>query len=159
MGDRAVITTVPKDDNIDIAKSDQIGVYVHWNGDINHIAAIVTYCKLKNYRPPESDHYGWARLCQVIGNCFGGSVSVGVDICRRLDCNNWDNGTYLIKNWKIVDRKYNPSYSDEKINKEDVLNIMLDIDKCMPIDEQLGEDEIVKQMKKEGYDLDSGTLF
>ena len=100
MGNRAVITTKENFNN------NGVGVYVHWNGGRNSIEAFLTYCKLKGYRDPANDCYGWARLCQVIGNYFGGDCSVGIDICRNLDCDNGDNGVYIIKNWEIVDRKY-----------------------------------------------------
>ena len=65
MGNRAVITTEDK----------QIGIYVHWNGGRESVETFLAYCDMKNYRPPETDCYGWARMCQVIGNFFGGSIS------------------------------------------------------------------------------------
>lgn len=57
-GNRAVITTEDK----------RIGVYIHWNGGRDSVEAFLKYCELKGYRKPEEDCYGWARLCQVIGN-------------------------------------------------------------------------------------------
>ena len=87
MGNRAVITTEEK----------QIGVYVHWNGGKESIETFLAYCDMKNQRPPESDCYGWARLCQVIGNFFGGTTSIGIDKYSRLDTDNWDNGVFIIK--------------------------------------------------------------
>ena len=62
MGNRAVITTVDR----------KIGLYVHWNGGRDTIQPLLKYCELKGFRPPSSDSYGWARLCQVLGNFFGG---------------------------------------------------------------------------------------
>ena len=61
MGNQAVITT----------KDRKLGVYVHWNGGRDTIQPLLKYCELKGYRPPSSDPYGWARLCQVLGNFFG----------------------------------------------------------------------------------------
>ena len=55
MGNRAVIATREK----------KIGVYLHWNGGRDSVEGFLTYCKLKGYRCPEKDNYGWARLCQV----------------------------------------------------------------------------------------------
>jgi hypothetical protein len=65
MGNRAVITTEEylKDENT-------LGIYVHWNGGRDSVEAFLTYCKLKQYRTPEDDCYGWARLCQTICNFF-----------------------------------------------------------------------------------------
>jgi len=99
MGNRAVITTF---DNEELS----IGVYLHWNGGRDSVEAFLKYCELKGYRCPENDSYGWARLCQVIGNFFGGTTSIGIDTIDNLDCDNWDNGMYIIKNWQIVGREY-----------------------------------------------------
>lgn len=109
MGNRAVITTEDK----------RLGVYVHWNGGQQSIEAFLAYCKLKGYRAPEQDNYGFARLCQVIGNFFGGTTSIGIDTLDKLDCNNGDNGMYIIKNWEIIDREYPSGYtkSNESITE------------------------------------------
>ncbi len=83
MGNRAVITT--RKDLKDI------GVYLHWNGGRDSVEGFLTYCKIKGYRPPEYDNYGWAYLCTTIGNFFGQSgLSLGVDVANKLDCDNWD---------------------------------------------------------------------
>lgn len=90
MGNRAVITT--RKDLKDI------GVYLHWNGGRDSVEGFLTYCKIKGFRPPEHDNYGWAYLCVTIGNFFGGEgFSLGIDVASKLDCDNWDNGTYIIK--------------------------------------------------------------
>lgn len=134
MGNRAVITA-SKD--VEVQKSNDIGVYLHWNGGRDSVQAFLTYCKLKGYRSPETDCYGWARLCQVIGNFFGGTTSVGIEKCCNLDCNNGDNGTYIIADWEIVGRKFSDGYEQ---NEYDLQSMLEDIDGCMPEDEQLGLD-------------------
>lgn len=68
MGNRAVITT-SKD--VEVDKSNDIGIYLHWNGGRDSVEAFLTYCRISGFRPPEHDCYGWARLCQVIANFFG----------------------------------------------------------------------------------------
>lgn len=135
MGNRAVITTRENFNN------DGVGVYLHWNGGRDSVQAFLTYCKMKEYREPTSDNYGWARLCQVIGNFFGGSTSIGIDVCNNLDCDNWDNGTYIIDGWDIVDRKY--LISSEQ-NEYDLYNMLCEIDEAQPINEQLGAEKIRK---------------
>lgn len=135
MGNRAVITTRENFNN------DGVGVYLHWNGGRDSVQAFLTYCKMKGYREPTSDNYGWARLCQVIGNFFGGSTSIGIDVCNNLDCDNWDNGTYIIDGWDIVDRKY--LISSEQ-NEYDLYNMLCEIDEAQPINEQLGAEKIMK---------------
>lgn len=73
MGNRAVITTAKE------WAHGGIGVYLHWNGGLDSVEAFLKYCEMKGYRTPDRDCYGWARLCQVLGNFFGGSASVGIN--------------------------------------------------------------------------------
>lgn len=134
MGNRAVITTSKA---VDVQSSSDIGVYLHWNGGRDSVEAFLKYCELKEYRAPDSDYYGWARLCQVIGNFFGGTTSIGIDKCCNLDCDNYDNGVYIISGWKIVDRKYCPSFEQDS---HDLLEMLIEIDKSQPKSEQLGEE-------------------
>ena len=135
MGNRAVITT----------KEEKLGVYLHWNGGRDSVEGFLKYCKLKEYRRPENDDYGWARLCQVIGNYFGGSLSVGIGNYNELDTDNGDNGVYIIENWEIVGRKY---FDNSEEQQEYNINEMLfDIDSAQPARERLGSSKIfgVKQ--------------
>lgn len=131
MGNRAVITTEARD----------IGVYLHWNGGRNSIEAFLLYCKLKGYRAPENDNYGWARLCQVIGNFFGGEYSVGIDRYDRLDTDNGDNGTYIIKDWQIVGKEFEPL---DELDIEQVKNMLEAINGSMPVSEQLDINDLYK---------------
>lgn len=133
MGNRAVITTKEGD------KNNKIGIYIHWNGGRDSVAGFLKYCKIRGFRTPESDNYGWARLAQVIANFMGGGLSVGIDIVDRLDCNNWDNGVYLIENWEIVGREY---FSGIEQDEYPLLDMVIAIDKRQPKEEQLGEDKI-----------------
>ena len=96
MGNRAVITTEEK----------RIGVYLHWNGGRDSVGAFLAVCKELGHRTPESDCYGYARLCQVIANYMGGTTSIGIDTIDRLDCDNGNNGMYIIKDWEIIGREY-----------------------------------------------------
>ena len=95
MGNRAVITTPER----------KVGLYVHWNGGRDTIEPLLRYCELKGYRDPAKDEYGWARMCQVLGNFFGGTNCVGIGpytTDERMDPG--DNGIYVIEGWKIVER-------------------------------------------------------
>lgn len=134
MGNRAVITTSRA---LDVKNSSDIGVYLHWNGGRDSVEALLKYCELKKYRAPETDNYGWARLCQVIGNYFGGSTSIGIDKCCCLDCDNGDNGTYIISGWKIVGRKY---FNGLEQKSHDLIDMLIDIDSSQPKSERLGLD-------------------
>lgn len=125
MGNRAVITTEDK----------KIGVYVHWNGGRDSIEAFLKYCELKGFRAPETDCYGWARLCQVIANYFGGNgLSIGIDRYEHLDTDNGDNGVYIIKDWKIIDRLY---FTGTEQKKYDLDKMLESIEESQPEDMKL----------------------
>lgn len=131
MGDRAVISN----------KSKKIGVYLHWYGYREFVESVLAYCDVKKYRSPDvDDEYGWARLCQVAGNTIGGNLSVGVGIFNRMDTDNWDNGTFIIKDWDIVDRLFTHS-KDEKM-KDTMFENLKYINNKQPKDEQLKEEEL-----------------
>ena len=105
MGNRAVITT---NKNLN-----ETGIYLHWNGGRDSVEAFLAYCDLKHYRKPENDSYGYAMLINVITNYFGDGLSCDVGNCQHLDCDNCDNGVYIIKDWRIVNRIY--SYGHHKV--------------------------------------------
>ena len=148
MGNRCVITIAKYDTNgnvIEKVDKNEIGVYLHWNGGRDSVNAFLTYCKLKGYREPENDCYGWARLCQVIGNFFGGADSLGIDKCEHLDCDNYDNGVYLIKDWEIVGRVYKRSSEQ---NQYDLKEMLYDINENQPKKEQLDAEAIDKYFEE-----------
>lgn len=125
MGNRAVITTAPYDEN-------NLGVYLHWNGGYESVKGFLDYCKMQDYRNPHYDCYGWAYLAGVLTNFFGDGLSCGIDICSKLDTHNGDNGTYLIdENWNIVERKFN-GYPLETISENDLQAFIYYIDSRMP---------------------------
>ena len=103
MGNRAVITTAPYDQN-------SVGIYVHWNGGQESVEGFAKACKELGYRDPTQDCYGVARLIESIALFFGSDGrSVGVDVCHRLDEDNGDNGVWLIgPDWTVShrDRKF-----------------------------------------------------
>lgn len=139
MGNRAVITT---------GKSPyDIGVYLHWNGGRDSVEAFLKYCELKEYRAPDKDCYGWARLCQVIGNFLGGTSSIGIDTRHNLDCDNGDNGVYIIKGWEIVGREFFHSFQQEQRNCN-LLDMLLDINDAQPEKERMSADFIVDVIAK-----------
>lgn len=145
MGNRAVITTEDK----------KMGVYLHWDGDITSVTAFLTWCKMRGIRAPENDNYGWARLCQVVANYIEGEyygatcrvgceetfsgLSVGVDRYENIEGSaDWDNGTYIIKDWEIVGRG-----DDEECDRDCLYRTLCRINECQPegmrLDESLFE--------------------
>ena len=102
MGNRAVIAFVD-----DKGKQDKnsVGIYLHWNGGRDSVEGFLQAAKDYGLR---TGSYGVARLTQIIGNCFPGTLSVGVDMLNKLDCDNYDNGVYWVdKQFNIVGREYN----------------------------------------------------
>lgn len=125
MGNRAVIATKNKD----------LAVYLHWNGGRDSVEAFLTYCKMRGFRTPETDCYGWARLCQVIGNYIGGDLSLGIDTFENLDSDWNDNGTYIIENWEIVNRLH---FRGEEQQEYDLIEMLEEIDNKQPEEDRLG---------------------
>ena len=147
MGNRAIVKPKGRD----------IGVYLHWNGGIDSVTAFLEYCKLKGYRDfggTYSDGYGIARFCQVVGNFFGGALSVGIetDVKETEEYAEWiDNGIYIVDGWDIVDRIGAPS-GREGYDLYDMLN---GIDVKQPLNERLGEDYIKAEIV-DATDLEVG---
>jgi hypothetical protein len=136
MGNRAVITTA---DNKEPETGEKLGIYLHWNGGRDSIEPFLRYCEFRGFKKPERDNYGWARLCQVIANFMGGENSIGIDQTKNLDCDNYDNGIYMIEDWKIVDRKF---FTGSEQQEYDLLEMLLEIDKKQPEEDRLGEKKI-----------------
>lgn len=129
MGNRCVITTPQR----------KVGLYLHWNGGRDTVEPLLRYCELKGYRPPSSDEYGWARLCQVVGNFFGGTTSIGIGAYttdERMDPG--DNGIYVVDGWEIVDRVglYDGFSEQDEYGFDEMLRAF---DEAMPEGERLGE--------------------
>lgn len=128
MGNRAVITT--KENYL----NNGIGLYLHWNGGKDSVEAFLKYCELKGYRADNC--YQWARLSQVISNFLGGTDSIGIQVIEQLDCENEDNGTYLIEGWNIVGRMF---MNQPEQDDYDLHTMLLAIDNAQPKEEQIKE--------------------
>jgi hypothetical protein len=50
-------------------------VYLHWNGGIESVSAFLAYA---NEIGLGDEDFGFARFVQIVGNYFGGSLSLGV---------------------------------------------------------------------------------
>lgn len=140
MGNRAVITSkiVEK-----VQESNQVGIYLHWNGGRDSVDGFLTYCKLRGFSDLSSD-YGMARLTQVISNFFGGSDSIGVGPCNQLDCDNYDNGVYFVENFKIIGREY---FKGSEQKEYELLKMLISIDQEQPTRDQIGEEKIKELLK------------
>ena len=100
MGNRAVITA-------STLQTQGVGIYLHWNGGPESVLAFLDVARERGYRDPgRDDQYAMARLCGLICEFFGpGDSSVGIGPLDQLDCNNYDNGVYVIgEGWEVIDR-------------------------------------------------------
>ena len=111
MGNRAVIAFVNDEGKKD---KNSVGIYLHWNGGRDSVEGFLQTAKDYELR---SGSYGVARLTQIIANGLGGTLSLGVDMLKNLDCDNYDNGVYWIdQNFNIVDREYisRPDFKEQQ---------------------------------------------
>ena len=144
MGNRAVITTRKDLDE------NGIGLYMHWNGGYDSVRPILDYCRIRGFRSPDKDCYGYARLAQIVCNFMGGDgYSVGVGRLKELDTNNGDNGTYVIEDWKVAERLH---YSGEEQNEYDYNEFIMNLDECQPEDQRLGG-KMIRGLLKYGKTL------
>lgn len=125
MGNRAIIKSI----------NSTMGVYLHWNGGIDSVTAFLKYCEMKGYAGFE-DCYGIARFCQVVGNYFGGSSSLGLvnNVYETEEyASSLDNGIYVVDGWKIVKRIGNHTSSEGYT----LTDMLCDIDDAQPKSERL----------------------
>ena len=84
------------------------------------------------------------------------TVSLGVDKVSNLDCDNWDNGVYIIDGWNIVDRKYAPSHEQDSHDLEEMLQ---HINSKQPESMRLSDDEISQAVARAGTSVELDKFF
>ena len=114
MGDRAVIV-------FDGYKEGQPGLYLHWGGYPDSVEGMLE--RLRGVMLPEPDadgkfeyssprsgdpEYAMARLAAIACGDAPGNLSVGIGVVPRLDCDNCDNGTYVVesKGYTLAERHH-----------------------------------------------------
>ena len=120
MGNRAVICE-------ESAYPGGIGIYLSWNGGRDSVEAFLKYCRLRGLQ-------SMADLVMVISNFFGGGTSIEVDLVSKLDCDNWDNGVYLIRNMEIVGRKFVRSGEQHEYDLDEMVEA---INEAQPAKQQI----------------------
>lgn len=117
MGNRAVIAFSDKPTDT--------GIYLHWNGGRDSVEGFLKAARDLGFLERAGDEqYLLARLTQLIGNYFGGMTSLGLGTLKTLDCNNGDNGLYIISanTLQIVGRKYHHGTEQKRYNLEEMAN-------------------------------------
>lgn len=123
MGNRAVITIKDKHR----PKEDWASLYLHYNGGRDSVEPFLKVAKLYGIRCNADPSYGMARLSQLIGNTLGGTLSLGVGPYKSLDTNNFDNGTYIIDNWEIIEREFFSGQEQTEYNQEECIKEIREI--------------------------------
>lgn len=118
MGNRAVISFKDEYTN----KEDSPSIYLHWNGGRDSVEAFLKAAKIIGIR--EDSSYCCARVAQMIGNWFGGILSVGVGTYSTLDADNFNNGVYWVENFEIIDREF---FTGKEQQKHDHNNLVREI--------------------------------
>lgn len=104
MGNRAVIVWQDRDGRY---SEESTGVYVHWNGGRDSVEAFLAYCEMQGYADPADDPESIQKFANVVDWFFGGEGrSFEVGQIANLDTDNYDNGMYVCKGWRIVGREY-----------------------------------------------------
>lgn len=104
MGNRAVIEM----------EGENIGIYLHWNGGLDTVQPVLDVAKEYGIRGGD---YGIARLAQIFGNAFDGTLGIGVAQADKLHRDNHDNGTYIInQQLDIIGRLFH-HYGDTDVLK------------------------------------------
>lgn len=101
MGNRGVITFMDSDKEVG-------SIYLHWNGGQESVKAFLDYAKEVQVREGDPT-YALARVVQIISNFLEGTLSVGVGMSAFLDCDNMDNGQYIVRGLDIVERRHAPA--------------------------------------------------
>jgi len=114
MGNRAVVC-------FDEYNDDAIGIYLHWNGGRDSIEGFLNATRQVMGERLGDESYARARLIQVMGNFLGGNLSLGLGKCEDLDCNNFDNGVYIVssKTLQIIGREFNVGEEQSEFDEED----------------------------------------
>jgi hypothetical protein len=120
MGNRAVIAF--KDESI--TKDLSPAIYLHWNGGRDSVEGFLAAAKKLALRSDSS--YAAARLAQVIGNYFGGTLSLGVGVYSTLDTDNYDNGVYWVEDWEIVSREFQRHPEQQEYDLEEFTESVLE---------------------------------
>lgn len=126
MGNRAIIAF----------EGMKTGLYLHWNGGPESVYAFLDYAdQTVGKERGWDDNYCVARLCQIIGNYFGGALSLGlVDVDTKqlkktadeagVGC---DGGVYVVgpasnsadgNHYRMVARFRTRAFTDDEIADE-----------------------------------------
>lgn len=143
MGNRAVI--------IEFGKKE--GIYLHWNGGRDSIEPMLYYAKhfLKLELSSVKDTL---RKFEFIAACCGFNPDFEEEY-TKLDCNNYDNGVYVInKDFEIIERMFVRNGEQKHYN---FIDFLVFIDESMPKKFQKGKEFIFKYLAS--YEVEKETTY
>ncbi len=111
-----------------------VGIYLHWNGGIESVRAFLDAARER--KVSGDGCYQVARLAQIIGNFFGGTQSLGVATVDRLDCDNGDNGTFIVVGWHIVGVKHRPQIEETVFDWAYYAEVLKNVLEANPVEAQ-----------------------
>lgn len=149
MGNRAVI----------IESRKREGIYQHWNGGRDSIEPMLYYAK--HFLNDDSNLFeNNLKKVAFISMCCGFRPEYSNDY-DNLDCNNGDNGVYVInKDFDIIERRF---YKYSEQNNYKFEDFLIYIDELMPKNFQKGKDFILKYIaskeveKRKVFDISFGA--
>ena len=99
-------------------------IYLHWNGGRASVEGFLQAAKQLNIQPrqgPADTERAITQLATLIAQFFFGcrvGTTVYIEELRYADCDNGDNGLYLIDNqFNIVERRFSSSYEKTEPDK------------------------------------------
>lgn len=125
MGNRAVIRFQGDTGSTD--------VYLHWNGGRASVEGFLAAGRELRALPAGDSSYAAARFIQIVGNFFGGTLSVGVGYCIG---DPGDNGIYLVRGGRIVGRQSDQRLPPEEVDPEKTAGILFE---CLRINRPIFE--------------------
>lgn len=119
MGNRAVITKL----------GSEKGIYLHWNGGMDSVKPIVWFAH--NFIKDEEELDAINSVCKFYG------LNTCYDNVNKLDCDNYDNGVYLVDNGEIIGRVYNHGEEQDNYDfNEFVCSLNESMPKCYRQDKE-----------------------
>ena len=80
-------------------------VYLHWNGGPESVYPMLDYMKGRGCRMAGDVSYATARFVQIVGNYFGGTLSLGVsgapDAFTLGNLSTEENGLYVVERERV----------------------------------------------------------
>ena len=124
MGDRAIVV-LKKEVMTDGVTHTLISpqMYLHWNGSPNNVSTYIDKLAETMEGRRGDLSYAFARLVGIAHEDIEGNLSLGVysndfkddDIYDNVSrISHGDNGVYVVENWEIVDREFNPGQEQQE---------------------------------------------